>query len=63
MPFFIVTVREVHTQMIKVDAQSSQEALAKVAAGQGEYIDGTLEYGHTLPPDTWTVEQTEGQGA
>ena len=53
---YLVTVREVHTQMVRVDAVDPEAAKAVVRDGGGEYLDGTLEYSHTLDCDTWTVE-------
>jgi hypothetical protein len=57
---YIVTVREVHTQMVQVDAVDPDDAKAVVRSGGGEYLDNTLEYSHTLDCDTWTVEQVDG---
>ena len=56
----IVTVREVHTQMVQVDAVDPDAAKAVVCSGGGEYLDNTLEYSHTLDCDTWTVQQVDG---
>ncbi len=56
---YLVTVREVHTQMVRVDAVDPDAAKAVVRDGGGEYLDGTLEYSHTLDCDTWTVEQID----
>jgi len=57
---YTVTVREVHTQMVQVDAVDPDDAKAVVRSGGGEYLDNTLEYSHTLDCDTWTVEQVDG---
>jgi hypothetical protein len=49
-----VLIREVHVSHRLVEAASPEEA--KENAGDGEEI--FCEYSHTLPRDTWTVEQT-----
>lgn len=56
---YLVTVREVHTQVVRIDAVDPDAAKAVVRDGGGEYLDGTLEYSHTLDCDTWTVEQID----
>lgn len=56
MSLYRVAVREVHVQQVKVEAESSQEAIRKVTSGEGEWLDGECEYSHTLPMDLWTVE-------
>ena len=57
MPEYRVKVREVHVQDVIVTADSPEEATAKVQEGEGLYVDNSLEYSHTLDPDTWTVEE------
>jgi hypothetical protein len=59
VPRYIITVREVHTQIVQVDAANAVAAMEAVRDGGGQYLDNTLEYSHTLDPDTWTVEQIE----
>lgn len=59
MPTFIVQVREVHIQMKRITATSPDEACKRVHDGQGEDIDNSLEYSHTLSPETWTVDMIE----
>jgi hypothetical protein len=55
---FIVEVREVWTNHVKVEADSPEEALKKVEAG---VKDGELEYSHTLDTVDWTMgEYDEG---
>ena len=56
MKTFNVFVREVHIQTVKVTAKNEKEAISKVKDGEGDYIDGALEYSHTLDSDTWSVE-------
>ena len=55
MSKFIVTIRECHTQDVLVEAVDAVEARLKVMDGDGQMLNDTLEYSHTLPPDTWTV--------
>lgn len=57
MPKFIVNIREVHTQMVEVEAEDKKDAKIKVAQGEGTYLDNTLEYSHTLNKSTWTVDE------
>jgi hypothetical protein len=54
---FEVYVREVHVQQVNIEAASKEEAIQKVAAGEGDYVDNTLEYSHSCDTDTWTVEE------
>lgn len=48
MPNYLVEVPEVHYQTVRITADSPQDALAKVRDGDGDYLDGRLEYSHTL---------------
>lgn len=54
---FIVNVREVHVQMVQIEADSAEEASNKVEGGEGVYPDDKLEYSHTLDKSTWTVDE------
>lgn len=54
---FKVFVREIHVQQVNIEAASEKEAIQKVADGDGEYTDNTLEYSHSCDTDTWTVEE------
>lgn len=56
---YTVLVREVHVAHVTVTATSPQEAAEKVIDGEGDYV--SLEYSHTLDPDTWSVEDKEGK--
>jgi len=51
---YLVLRREVHVSHIPITADSKEQAIQKVADGEGEEI--FLEYSHTLAVDTWTVE-------
>lgn len=57
---FIVSVREVHVQMIEVEADSEIDAIERVNKGEGSALDNTLEYSHRLNVKTWTVEKPNG---
>ncbi len=59
MPKYYVLVREVHVSHLKVEADSPEEAIAKVAKGDEEFEDDCLEFSHTLDTDTWTTEERE----
>lgn len=54
---FIVAVREIHIAPLVVEARSKEEAIYKVTEGEGEAVEGGLEYSHTFDPDTWTVTE------
>jgi len=54
MPKYQVLVPEVHYCKVEVDADSPSEAIRKVNDGDGEYLDNTTEYSHTLD----TLERT-----
>jgi hypothetical protein len=43
-----VAVREVHVQLVRVDAQDERSAIDAVRDGMGEEIEDSLEYSHTL---------------
>jgi hypothetical protein len=59
---FHVMIREVHVQTVEVEAESEQKAIEKVQEGEGEYLEDSLEYSHTLEPDCWTVEKISEKG-
>lgn len=52
---YLVVIREVHKQEVLIEADSPEEAMAKVQEGEGE--NGELDYDYTLEPDTWDVEE------
>ncbi len=54
---FIVGVREVHVQSVRVAAKDADEAKDKVRKGEGDYLDDGLEYSHTLDSELWTAEE------
>lgn len=59
MPYYIVTMREVHTQGVEIEAESEEEAIERVTGGEGEYLPYLFEYSHTLDTDNWTIEEIE----
>lgn len=62
MKTYIVTVREVWTQMVKVTVDGDEDiAKQAVRDGKGEYMDDTNEYSHNMDPDTWTVEEVNDE--
>lgn len=63
MKEYIVNVREVHIQMVSVEAESPEEAILIVAGGGGEYLDDSLEYSHALDREYWTVDEMINLGA
>lgn len=54
---YIVEMREAHVQSVRIKAGSLAEATRLVEDGDGDYIDGALEYSHTLDPDLWTAHR------
>lgn len=57
MKTFIIGVKEVHIQPVRVEADSREEAIKKVAEGEGETLEELLEYDYTLEPDVWTAQE------
>lgn len=57
---FIVMVREVHVQMVEVEANSEADAIERVNRGEGSTLDNTLEFSHRLNTETWTAEKQDG---
>lgn len=60
MPTYLVSVREVHVAMRRVEANSPEEAKELAKENNGDEI--SLEYSHTLDDDLWTVEEENGPG-
>lgn len=54
---FIVGVREVHIQNIKISAKNRKNAIKKVEDGEGTLID--MGYSHTLESNTWTISKED----
>jgi hypothetical protein len=55
---FIVLRAEVYYQAVTVKAEDDCEAKRKVDAGEGDEIEGSLDYSHCLDRGEWLV-QTE----
>ena len=62
MTQYIVGVREVHVQYIKVEASSVREALEIVSDGCEGDEALHLEYSHTMGVDSWSVEEVIDNG-
>ena len=60
MKKYIVGMREIHIQNVEIEAESPEEAIERVADGEGDFVDNSLEYSHTLNTDTWTVKEKKG---
>ena len=53
-----VQIHEVWIQKIAVEADSPEEARQKVLEGEGEYLDGELEYSRAMDnEEEWVVEK------
>lgn len=48
MPKYHVDLQEVWIQTVEVEADSPKEAQQRVLNGEGDYLDGRLEYSHSL---------------
>jgi hypothetical protein len=48
MTKYYVSVPEVHYQQVSIEADTPQQAAILVNDGEGESVDDTLEYSHTL---------------
>ena len=56
MKKYKVTVREVWSNVVEVEAESPDEAIAKVAE---DIEEGQTSYEYTLEPDEWTVTNVD----
>ena len=54
MKRFVVRAVEVHNCYVEIVAETSEEAIASVAEGEGILLD--TEYSYTLGPDRWDIE-------
>lgn len=57
MKTFVLAVREVWVQLFEIEAESKEDAKTRVHRGEGTAVDNSLEYSHTLDPETWTVDE------
>lgn len=56
-----VVVKEVHNQLIWVEADDVDDAVMKIREGEGEDFDDGPEYAYTLDSEEWTVEKETEQ--
>jgi hypothetical protein len=61
MKEFTIMVREVWIQPVKVKADTLREAIHKVENGEGEQVESGFEFSHSLEPEFWTAEDSEGR--
>lgn len=57
MKEYVVVKREVHLRMVEIEAEDKAEAISMVRRGEGDVVDGYLEYSHDMRTDLWTVEE------
>lgn len=57
MPKYYVLVKEVHDSYRKVEVDSPEEAIAKVAEADLDFEEERLEFSHTLDTEGWTTEE------
>ena len=55
MPTYLVTIPEIHERLIKIDAATSEEAVALVEQSQGNQI--SMKYTRTLERIYWITEE------
>ena len=55
MPKYRIGVREVHVATYEIKAKDQDEALYVLDSCLGDEI--SLEYSHSLDPDTWDIEE------
>jgi len=56
---YIVTMKEVWDQMAIVEANSEEEAIKLIEAGEGQLLDDGFEYSRTFDSEYWNVEEVE----
>ena len=57
MKKYIVHVKEVWDQPVEIMAESKEEAIQKIADGEGEMLEKELDYSHSLDINDWWVEE------
>lgn len=57
MADYLVKTKEVHSQLIRINAKSKKDAIAKVKNGEGQMLENSLDYLYTLDTDEWEVEK------
>jgi hypothetical protein len=61
MPKFIVTKKEIWDQPVIVEAATEKEALEKVWKGEGETMEESFEYSHTMDSASWSTEEAKDE--
>ena len=54
---FVVMVREIHIQPVRVEASSKNAAVMKVAAGEGVILSSQREFSKACAASSWTVKE------
>lgn len=54
---YTITVKEVHDSYVEIEADSPEQAIEKVKAGEGEEV--SIEYNRTLDSETWNVHEND----
>ena len=57
MPKFMVDVREVWTRGVEIEADDIEDAISKVADGEGKHNPDYFDYSHELDPENWTAAE------
>lgn len=52
---YIVEVREIWVQPVRISAEDAAFALRRVLDGEGKLVENGLDYSSTLDPEKWTV--------
>ena len=58
MPKYLVTRKEIHEQIVEIEAESQEEARQKVSQGEGDNIGETEYYANYNGPEDWDVTET-----
>lgn len=54
---YVVTRKEIWNQGVQIEADSKEEAIRKVANGEGDVIETLFEYNMTMNPENWDIEE------
>jgi hypothetical protein len=57
MPKFIVRKKEIWEQFVIIEAKDTQEAVDKVARGEGEMREESFEYCDDMNKESWSAEE------
>jgi len=60
MPTYIVTTEHLYTERVRIEAENEEDALEAVYQGDGETIEGSLNYSEFNPLDNaseWDIEE------